>query len=268
MKAEVDLTVWEQPEHLPEIMYPALARGYSAVFSAGGDGTVNSVGKYLIEKDIPLGLIPVGSGNAFANHLNLPSALSASIQLMNEYETTTIDTGRMNGHPFFVSFGIGLDAVVAHRFTGGQKRGFAKYILYALRDYNAYEPELLELNLPDRKTIRLKPHLLAAMNSSEFGNKAIVARGASMQDGILDLIWVKGPSFLRAPEVIARIFQGKLDSAPYYFRVKGSSFTIRRLKSGPAQIDGEAIFTPPVCEIACVPNSLKLVVPKGYNSQI
>lgn len=268
VRAEVDLSVWEQPEDLPEIMAEALARGYSGIFSAGGDGTAHHIGKYLVGTELPLGFIPVGTGNALANHLQLPLSLKVAVQLMDDYQTISIDTGLLNEHPFLSTFGIGIDAVVAHRFKGGQKRGFAKYVFYALRDYNAYQPEDLLLLLESGKTLALKPHLVAAMNSSQFGNNAIMARGASVQDGLLDLIWVKGPSFLRAPEVIARIFQGKLDSASYYFRLQENSFRIRRPKEGPAQVDGEAIFTPAECRVKCVPNSLNVLVPAGYNLSV
>ncbi len=50
----------------------AVDKGYNAVLAAGGDGTINETATALCNTAVPLGIIPAGSGNGLARHLNIP----------------------------------------------------------------------------------------------------------------------------------------------------------------------------------------------------
>jgi diacylglycerol kinase family enzyme len=54
--------------------------GYYAVVAVGGDGTVNEVARSLIHTDTALGIIPIGSGNGLARHLNIPLNIKKAIE--------------------------------------------------------------------------------------------------------------------------------------------------------------------------------------------
>jgi diacylglycerol kinase family enzyme len=66
------LSFTERPAHATELAEEAVKNGADAVIAVGGDGSVNEVGKALINKDVALGIIPSGSGNGFARHLGIP----------------------------------------------------------------------------------------------------------------------------------------------------------------------------------------------------
>ena len=70
--------------------------GYDAVYAAGGDGIVNDVASGLVERDIPLGVIPLGTGNGFARGLNIPLDQESLIEVLLQNKTTKIDTGKIS----------------------------------------------------------------------------------------------------------------------------------------------------------------------------
>lgn len=264
---DAELWMWDDIEAIEGIMRKALEGGYDAILAAGGDGTFHHVAKRLVHTGIPVGIVPVGTGNALSHHFRLPSSISGVVDFLPTFKTVKSDTACLNGLPYFAFFGIGMDAVVAHRFSKGNQRSFAKYVYYSLSGYANYKPELLRVTA-DGKTFNCRPHMFSILNTSEFGSGAKMAVGASVTDGLLDVVWVNGPPIWTAPEVMWRIFNGKLDGANYYSRLKAKHIIVERETGGPAQVDGEAIFTEKRIEITCEPRSLDLMVPAGFGAVV
>ena len=100
----------------------------SRIIAVGGDGTVNEVASVLTETTIPLGIIPIGSGNGLARHLNIPLQFEAALDKAMHGHEIAIDVGLINNKMFFCTAGIGFDAKVAQLFAKSKKRGFFNYI--------------------------------------------------------------------------------------------------------------------------------------------
>ena len=110
----------------------------SRIIAVGGDGTVNEVASVLTETTIPLGIIPIGSGNGLARHLNIPLQFEAALdKAMHDHEIA-IDVGLINNKMFFCTAGIGFDAKVAQLFAKSKKRGFFNYIKATLSALTIY----------------------------------------------------------------------------------------------------------------------------------
>lgn len=90
----------------------ALEEGASALLVAGGDGTVEAAATALIGKDVPLGVIPLGTYNNFAKSLDLPIEPEKACAVVAAGRTRKIDVGFCNGKPFFECAGAGLDAAL------------------------------------------------------------------------------------------------------------------------------------------------------------
>ena len=264
---DCDVWLWERPEDIGGLMQMAINANYDGIMACGGDGTLHHVATPLIGTDIPVGIVPNGSGNAVNNHLGLPKSIAQSIAMLKRPKTVTIDTGTINGDPFVAFFGIGVDAEVIHVFGNTKRRSFAKYFSTAITKYAGYRPEHIQIQTGNKST-SCQPHLFGVINGSEYGNGAVFAQGASMTDGYLDCFWVKGPPIWTAPEVIWRLFSGKMDQAQYYRRVKFKELTLQRSKSGHAQLDGEAYATGERVHIEVVPQSLKLLLPHDHTGEI
>ena len=92
----------EYQDHAVEIASKAERDGFDAVVAVGGDGTVNAAARGLLHSNIPLGIIPVGSGNGLARGLNIPLNLRRSCQLIIDGDIRDIDAGRIRDRYFFV----------------------------------------------------------------------------------------------------------------------------------------------------------------------
>ncbi|WP_248965798.1 diacylglycerol/lipid kinase family protein [Sphaerisporangium perillae] len=95
----------------------ALAEKVDLVFASGGDGTVRGCAEALMGTDVPLAILPAGTGNLLARNLGLPGGLADAVRVGVEGETRSIDVGVLDGRPFVVMAGIGLDAVLGLSFA-------------------------------------------------------------------------------------------------------------------------------------------------------
>ena len=71
-KYEYNIVFTEYAGHATELTMKAIDEGYEYIAAVGGDGTINEVAKCLIGKQQVLVIIPLGSGNGLARHLELP----------------------------------------------------------------------------------------------------------------------------------------------------------------------------------------------------
>ena len=105
------------------------------VVAAGGDGTANEVGSGLLDSEAVLGLMPMGSGNAFARALGLPIDPAKALGEILAGDVLAIDAGTVAGRHFFSTAGVGLDAAVCHLYASrpDRRRGFLPYLALTLR---------------------------------------------------------------------------------------------------------------------------------------
>ena len=238
----------------------AEADGFDVVFAVGGDGTVHETAKRLIGRKPALGILPTGSGNGFARHIGLPLDPALTLGACTAGRVVTIDTAEVNGMPFLGVMGIGFDAVVADRFASSNVRGLETYVKEGLRAFADFHPEEYEVTCAGR-TQHERAFVIAIANASQYGNNARIAPLASLQDGLLDVVVVHDLSILRAPLLLARLFQGTLHQASEVSTVQCPEVHITRPAAGPAHLDGEPVTLPVELHVRVVPKSLRLLVP-------
>lgn len=102
----------DREKYVPEILYTQRAghaveiaaekarEGVYAVVAIGGDGTINEIARSLVHTQTALGIIPCGSGNGLARHLQIPMEAKKAIDVINEGLTEIIDYGKINEIPF------------------------------------------------------------------------------------------------------------------------------------------------------------------------
>lgn len=238
----------------------AEAEDFDVVFAAGGDGTVHEVAKRLIGRRPALGILPMGSGNGFARHIGLPLDPAVTLAAYPSARIVTIDTAEVNGLPFLGVMGIGFDAVIADRFAASEIRGLETYVKEGLRAFADFTAEeyVVRCGAEER---REKAFVIAIANASQYGNNARIAPLASLQDGLLDVVVVHDLSVLRAPMLLARLFQGTLHRDAGVSMVQCPNVRITRPSAGPAHLDGEPVSLPEELSVQVVPQSLRLLVP-------
>jgi YegS/Rv2252/BmrU family lipid kinase len=248
--------------HATELARAAVVAGHEVVVAIGGDGTVNEVAQGLIDTPAALALMPCGSGNGLALHLDIPRSPWAALNLSAGVggRVVAIDTGTANGHPFINAMGLGLDADVSERFNTLTRRGLPAYARVALKAVREMKAQRCEISSGARAET-LDVLLVAVANSDQYGNNARIAPGARVDDGWLDLVAVKSMSLLRAATLLPRLFLGNIDQSPDVVRMRGPRFLIRRPAPGLIHTDGETHLTGREVEVVVQPRSLRVLIP-------
>jgi len=238
LNAEVFVT--ERPGHARELAQAALRRGATVCVAWGGDGTVNEVASALVNSQASLGIVPSGSGNGLARELGIPLDPAAAFQVVFDGCARLIDAGELDGHLFFNIAGFGLDARVAHRFaeSGLERRGFLRYLELAAREVASFVPQEYALRA-DGHELRVRPLVMALANARQYGNGALIAPNAQLDDGKLDIVVVDHrPAWqvlLHAP----RLFSGTVGQVPGVTMIRASTVSIFSETALVYHVDGE-----------------------------
>ena len=137
----------EYAGHGAEIAREAAGRGIDIVVAVGGDGTVNEIAGSLVDTETALAIIPCGSGNGLARHLQIPMDPVAAVKVINTAAIVRLDHGTINGRPFFCTCGVGFDAFISMKFAEAGRRGPATYVEKTLTDGLRYKAETYRLTL-------------------------------------------------------------------------------------------------------------------------
>ena len=257
---DADVVLTERPRHATELARRAVNEGCGLVVAIGGDGTLNEVASGLVGTEAVFGIIPCGSGNGLGRHLGIPGPGQGAFRTLIEGRVRVIDTGEINGIPFFNAAGFGFDAEIAHRFNQLTRRGLSAYVrttLGALSSYRA-QPCLIRNGVASLET---NAFLLTVANSDQYGNDCYIAPGASVDDGQLDLTVITRANVFNAAPIAARLFLKKIDGSASVVRLRGDHFTIERRASGLIHTDGETHAADSTLEIVVRPRSLRIMVP-------
>ena len=245
--------------HAEKLAKEAAARGADMVCAIGGDGTVNEVGRSLVGTETAMAILPCGSGNGLARHLMLPMELKSCIDIINLDAVEVLDSGVINGHPFFCTCGMGFDAFISMKFAEAGKRGLMTYVEQMLREGLSYKPETYEIE--DEMGLKIyKAFLISAANASQYGNNAYIAPHASMSDGLLDVIIMQPFSLIEAPQVALEMLNKTIDKNVNIRNFKARHVHIHRSHPGLIHYDGEPLMSEADVEISVKPQSIRIVV--------
>ncbi len=259
---DAEFAVTDGPGHATELARSAAASGVAVVVAVGGDGTMNEVAQGLIGTPTALALVPCGSGNGLALHLGIPRSPFAALTLAVAPggRVAAIDSGEVNGRPFFNAMGLGLDAEVSRRFNRLTRRGLPAYVRVAWEVWRQRRPvRCIISGAGSRETLDVL--LLTIANSDQYGNHARIAPGARVDDGRLDLVAIRPVGLVGSVALGTRLFLGTLDRSFYAWRCSAEHFTIERDAPGLIHTDGETHEAGVRLEVAVRPRSLRMVVP-------
>jgi YegS/Rv2252/BmrU family lipid kinase len=252
----------ESKGDLDGIISKAASDGVEVVYAVGGDGTVHEIAKRLVGTQMALGIVPAGSGNGLARHLGIPLVTEQAIRVCRDGVIETIDSATVNGLPFFGVMGVGLDATIAERFAASETRGMRTYVRLGFLTFMGFRAEHYDIEI-NGETQRRDALVLAVANSSQYGNNARIAPLASLQDGLLDVVIVEKASWLAAPRMLRRLFDGTFHQSKGVRFLQARQVKIRRASAGAAHLDGEPVTLPAELDVRIVPRSLRVLMPRG-----
>jgi YegS/Rv2252/BmrU family lipid kinase len=210
-----EVFVTERAGHARELALAALSRGVRLCIAWGGDGTVNEVASALAFTPASLAIVPSGSGNGLSREVGIPFDPKQAFDIAVSGRERVIDAGEIEGRLFFNLAGVGLDARVAHQFaaTGLARRGFRRYLEIASTEIFARPQHDCSITT-EAGTWQSRVLLVAIANGRQYGNGALIAPGARIDDGLLDVVVVDDRSPWAVLRHAPKLFRGRLAEVP------------------------------------------------------
>jgi diacylglycerol kinase (ATP) len=233
------------------------------IVACGGDGTINEVATSLVNSDISLGIVPVGSGNGLASHLRISKNIAKALETIRNGFVFSMDVGMVNEDYFFSNMGIGIDAMIIKKYELSGKRSLLTYIRAAISSALDFVPKKAMLAYGARLHT-VQSFLLFISNSNEMGYGMSLTPKASLDDGSLDLFIVPELTFFRKLMLSYLVLTQNVESFS-----KGTHTLIKSIKIEEPdtifidiQIDGEfrKLKTNKI-HVSLIPKGLKVIVP-------
>lgn len=242
-----------------------LARYYSDksdfLVAVGGDGSVNEVGSALVGTGVPMGIIPVGSGNGLARHLGIPLKVSKAISIINENITRSIDVIKVNEYYSFNVAGVGFDALISQKATESKSRGQLQYVRLVTKEFADYRPLKYQIKFDNGKVINRKAFIVSFANSSQWGNNFYIAPRAKIDDGLIDMCIISEFPKYEILSLLLSLLDKTIDRGKYdeIYKIKNIELLSENDMIG--HIDGESILFGRKVNISIQPLSAKIIVP-------
>jgi YegS/Rv2252/BmrU family lipid kinase len=239
----------------------AVESGCDLVIAWGGDGTVNEAASALIHTRVPLAIVPAGSGNGLASDLLIPFDARAALGIAAAGRTMRIDAGRVDDCLFFNIAGVGVDAGIAAQFNrrGMTRRGLRAYLQLSGTELMRYRCLHYELQLDDHR-IAQEAMLIAVANGRQYGNRLLIAPGARLDDGLLEVVIVDRLSLLSIAARLPALFRGTLRPGRGVAMHAARTVRIAADVAIPFHVDGEPRLAGRSLEVATLPGALSVRV--------
>jgi YegS/Rv2252/BmrU family lipid kinase len=257
-----DVFMTERPGHARELAAAALDRGITTIVAWGGDGTVNEVASVMAFRDATLAIVPSGSGNGLARELLIPVRPDEAFEAAFAGRDCRIDAGELDGRLFFNIAGIGLDAKVAHRFAedGLVRRGFLRYLEIAAQELFTYKASMHTV-VADGVSIRVDALMIAIANARQYGNGALIAPDARLNDGRLDVVVIERRSPLAAMLHAPRLFLGQVARVPGVTQLHAQEIKVTSAAPMVYHVDGEPFIGGASIAARSRAGALRIMVP-------
>jgi YegS/Rv2252/BmrU family lipid kinase len=235
----------------------ALGQGYFAIVAAGGDGTVRSVAFELLDRDVPLGILPMGTAMNVARSLGIPLELDGAASVLAAGNVRAIDVGEARGQPFLEIASIGLGARVlegATEIKEGRLRSALRLLIRGIR----YRRTRVRLQL-DGREVRSRALSVAVANGAFTGRGMELAPGARLDDGRFEVLIFEGFGPWGLAAHLARLLLGRTRD-PRIRRLRAARIHVSTHHPLPLRLDSQDLGTTPV-ELKTRPKALRVIAP-------
>jgi YegS/Rv2252/BmrU family lipid kinase len=239
-------------------------KGYDIVIAAGGDGTISGVAGGLVGKSVPLGIIPVGTGNMMARELKIPLNVKHSAQIISgRHSIKTIDAMRLNGRTFILTIGVGISSLAVKDLTKKDKSrfGLLAYVGSALKHVVKFRPHSFTLTI-DGKTMKIRSPEVSVSNGGIISDMILSKRlDIRVDDGVVDVCYIRANSIRDYPTLLLNFLGRKpTDSSIRCIKAR-EKITIDAEKKITVQADGEIVGETPIT-VEVIPSAFRVIVPE------
>lgn len=269
----------------------AIARGVDVVLVAGGDGTVRAVAEAMAGTDVPLAIVPSGTGNLLARNLGLPlldpdrmirAALSGVRHPIDiGWAALTREDGETSEHAFVVLAGIGLDAAMIANTRPDLKKsvGWVAYVDGAARSLPSAKPFRVVYQVDESRLHSTKVHSILFANCGTLPAGIALIPTASIADGIMDIAVIQptGPlgwlgvwrkiwwdnSVLRRFRAGRLVLERRGRNASVRY-LQGQSAEVAPITPTAIELDGDEFGAAVRIRCRVAPDALLLALPEGH----
>jgi diacylglycerol kinase (ATP) len=263
---ELELWTTSGPGQARELARTAVEEGFEVVLAVGGDGTANEVASGLLGSPVALGVVPAGSGNGLARTLRIPLDAGGALRELANAVTRRMDVGRINGRPFLNVGGAGFDAAVGQTFHAralrGGRRGVMNYARIAFAMSWTYRCGGFTLEAGGHR-FEGGAWLVAFVNGRQYGGAAVIAPGARLDDGLLDVVVVEEATPFELMAAAPRLYLGGLERFRRYRRMPAAEAVLTGPEPFPHHLDGEPGGPATRLEVSVDSKALSILVPKA-----
>ncbi len=211
-----DLFFTDYPQHGLKVVRDADFKNYDGLVAAGGDGTlfeiVNGYFQNQSSKRVPIGIIPIGTGNAFVRDLGLESDHWAdAIEIISQNKSKKIDVGQFetqNKVLYFLNvLGLGFVSEVIKTTNKLKLFGNFAYTLSVFLRIMTLKNYYIKIAI-DGKTLE-RDNLLVEISNTRYTSNFLMAPNAKVDDGLLDVTLFSHLSRLKLIHSFPKIFTGE-----------------------------------------------------------
>ncbi len=232
---------------------------FDAIVGAGGERMIHNVAAGLVGSATPLGIIPTGTGNVFANELGYSFAPFALARTLQAGSVEHIPVGQVNGEVFLSLVSVGYDAEAVRHFTAENPRflGRASYILPVLRALAGRPSRPLVV---ETESGRYRAHWVIISRTKRYAGELLLTPEAGLAKPGMHVIRFAGAGRIKRLRQLSALVTGQLSRDPHVSIEAAQSVTITGDPQCAVQIDGQFKGELPL-EIGLHPERLGVVMP-------
>ncbi|BDA73491.1 diacylglycerol kinase, catalytic region [Rivularia sp. IAM M-261] len=252
---------WERPHQMVDVIHQYKHK-VDLVIVGGGDGTLNTAVDGLVETQLRLGILPLGTANDLARTLGIPTSLPEACKVIAAGNTRRIDLGWVNDKYFFNVASLGLSVKITQNLTKQAKRrwGVFAYAVAALKVILKSRPFTAEIRV-NNKSYQGKTVQIAVGNGRYYGGGMAVAYDATIDDQKLDVYSLEVKHWWEIILILPAMRSGHHVNWRQVRAISGQEIEVITRKPRPINTDGEiTTYTP--ARFRVIPKALEVFVPR------
>ncbi|PHN08500.1 diacylglycerol/lipid kinase family protein [Flavilitoribacter nigricans] len=231
------------------------------VVACGGDGTVNLVARNLLNTDMEMAIIPLGSANGLAGDLGIPSDNQKALQLLLSGKIRALDVIAINEDEYCLHLSdLGFNATIVENFNRSNLRGQLAYLLFFLKSLFTDHTRNYHFILPDQ-SFQKKAAMVVLANGSRYGFGAEVNPVGRPDDGHFELCVFSNYPWYAFFSVLFHFLTGQLKSSRYYEVFSTERLFIKADRPVELQVDGEPLGPFDEVNAILLPRRVNTLVP-------
>lgn len=264
----VEWFVEDNPQKITALARGAAEDGCDVVIAAGGDGTISRVVNGLARTETALGVLPVGTGNVWAQEMGIPvskifskRAILEAAEVLLHGEVRQVDLGTAGEHYFLMWAGVGLDAKITEEVRHDLRRQMGNIVVWVTgvqvaRNYSGARASITV----DGTEITKRMIFTIVGNAQLYGGLVRITPIARMDDGLLDVCIFKGEGFPATLRHLVSIFSRHHMQSPQVEYYQGESVLINAESPLPVHLDGDPMGHTPMT-FGVAPRALRVLLP-------